>query len=252
MKPKPCDITPSLLSFASSPPKAIRNKPEPAIITKASIAHFNRSYKLSRICRPPLFYLMFKVHKQTLKTSLVVICIGSLFPEMASRWLDYKLSLVITLCPSQTKDSNQILDDLADLGHLPSNVKLFTSDAVSMCTPTYIQIMLDSKPSLDGSFLLHEKELPPAAFPTETVISLLARVMNNTVFQINDCWFQQINGTVMGISIACIYATIYYSYHEETCPLFEKYDKNLILFYRCFIDDVTGICLAHTMDGASL
>jgi hypothetical protein len=226
--------------------KASKTIPGPALITKASTDYFNRSYKLARIRRPPQFYLMFKVHKLTLKTRPVVSCIGS-FPEIASKWLDYQLSRAVTLCPSHTKDSNQILDDLARLGRLPPNAKLFTSDAVSM----YTNIDTDHGLQTITKWLdLHENALP-AAFPTETVISLLARVMKYNVFQLDDCWFQQTNGTAMGTSVACVYATIYYSYHEETC-LLPKYGTDPILFYRRFIDDVLSIWLVPPMDGAAL
>jgi hypothetical protein len=222
------------------------SKAKPALITRASTDYFNRSYKLARIRRPPQFYLMFKVHKQTLKTRPVVSCIGS-FPEIASKWLDYQLSRVVTLCPSHTKDSNQILDDLTNLGRLPPNAKLFTSDAVSMYTNIDTAHGLQT---ITKWLKLHERELP-TNFPTETVISLLARVMNYNVFQLDDCWFQQTNGTAMGTSVACVYATIYYSYHEETC-LLPKYGTKPILFYRRFIDDVFSIWLTPPMNGAAL
>jgi hypothetical protein len=52
-------------------------------------------------------------------------------------------------------------------------------------------------------------------FNFDLVIQLLTIVMNNNVFQFDDCWFHQQNGTAMGMSVACVYATIYYSYHEE-------------------------------------
>jgi hypothetical protein len=70
-------------------------------------------------------------------------------------------------------------------------------------------------------------------------MELLRIVMKNNVFQFDDCWFHQQNGTAMGTSVACIYATIYYSYHEETMIL-PTYRSSL-LYYRRFIDDVLAI-----------
>jgi hypothetical protein len=63
--------------------------------------------------------------------------------------------------------------------------------------------------------------------------------MKNNVFQFDDCWFHQQNGTAMGTSVACIYATIYYSYHEET-KILPTYGSSL-LYYKRFIDDVLAI-----------
>jgi hypothetical protein len=71
---------------------ATAQKPEPPLISKASSDYFKRSYNLARIHRPPQFYIMFKVHKETLKTRHVVSCVGS-FPEIAKVGrLPYQLS----------------------------------------------------------------------------------------------------------------------------------------------------------------
>jgi hypothetical protein len=40
--------------------------------------------------------------------------------------------------------------------------------------------------------------------------------MRNNVFAFGSHYFKQCNGTAMGTPYACTYATIYYSYHEET------------------------------------
>jgi hypothetical protein len=77
------------------------------------------------------------------------------------------------------------------------------------------------------------------SFPFELVMTLLRLVMTNNVFQFDDCWFHQQNGTAMGTSVACIYATIYYSYHEET-HILSTY-RSPLRYYRRFIDDILGI-----------
>ena len=40
--------------------------------------------------------------------------------------------------------------------------------------------------------------------------------MKFNVFTFGNRFFQQINSTAMSTNAACMYATIYYSYHEET------------------------------------
>eukprot|EP00978_Attheya_sp_CCMP212_P046668 scaffold404316_cov63-Attheya_sp.AAC.1 len=47
----------------------------------------------------------------------------------------------------------------------------------------------------------------------------------------------------MGISAACMYATLYYAYHEHTV-LLEKYALNLLYFKR-YIDDILGVWFPH-------
>ena len=48
------------------------------------------------------------------------------------------------------------------------------------------------------------------------VLKATRLVMCNNIFQFDDTYWLQTTGTAMGTSLACIYATIYYSYHEET------------------------------------
>jgi len=57
--------------------------------------------------------------------------------------------------------------------------------------------------------------------------------MNYNEFTFGNKFFIQINGTAMCTNTACIYATIYYSYHEETVVMKHKSVK----FYRHLIDD---------------
>jgi hypothetical protein len=206
-------------------------------LSYAENTYFTRSFSAEPIRRPPQFYILPKVHKTPWKTRPVVSCVGS-FNEIASKWLDYKLSKVVDLCPSYTKDSYQILSDLAQLGELPPNARLFTTDAVSMYTNIDTEHGLAT---IEKWLDLHRNDIRANIpdFPFELINELLRIVMTNNVFQLDDCWYHQKNGTAMGTSVACIYATIYYSYHEET-KLLPTYTSSL-LYYRRFIDDIIGV-----------
>jgi hypothetical protein len=68
-----------------------------------------------------------------MKTRHVVSCISS-FNEIASKWLNFKLAKIVHLCPSYTKDSYQILDEVKALRTLLPKACIFTADAVSMYT----------------------------------------------------------------------------------------------------------------------
>jgi hypothetical protein len=206
-------------------------------LNHAERTYFSRSIAEEPLRRPPQFYILPKVHKTPWKTRPVVSCAGS-FNEIASKWLDYKLSKIVKLCPSHIKDSYQVLDDLRQLGTLPPSARLFTADAVSM----YTNIDTDHGIETIQKWLdLHRQEIlaDHASFPFALVMELLRIVMKNNVFQFDDCWFHQQNGTAMGTSVACIYATIYYSYHEET-KILPTYGSSL-LYYKRFIDDVLAI-----------
>jgi hypothetical protein len=213
------------------------SKKKPKVLNHAETTYFNRSFSAVPIRRPPQFYILPKVHKTPWKTRPVVSCVGS-FNEIASKWLDYKLSKVVDLCPSYTKDSYQILQELHELGELPPTAQIFTADAVSMYTNIDTEHGLET---IEKWLDLHRTEIlaKHTDFPFKMINDLLRIVMTNNVFQFDDCWYHQLNGTAMGTSVACIYATIYYSFHEET-KLLTTYQSSL-LYYRRFIDDVLGI-----------
>ena len=48
------------------------------------------------------------------------------------------------------------------------------------------------------------------------VIEAVRLIMTNNVFQFDDTFWLQKTGCAMGTNVACTYATIYFSYHEET------------------------------------
>ena len=60
----------------------------------------------------------------------------------------------------------------------------------------------------------YHKELP-TDFPTKAVKKGLKLVMNNNIFEFGDCFFQNLGGCVMVTTDACIYARIYYTYHDR-------------------------------------
>jgi hypothetical protein len=177
----------------------------------------------------PYFYLLPKVHKTPWKTRPVVSGVSSV-NEPLSKWIDIQLQRVVHLCPVYLKDSWQLLRELRDLPTLPSDATCFTADAVSM----YTNIDNSQGIATIGRWLeLHRPNLP-SDFPSIKILEGLDIIMRNNVFAFGSHYFKQCNGTAMGTPCACTYATIYYSYHEETSLL--QPDNNL-LFYRRLIDD---------------
>jgi hypothetical protein len=192
--------------------------------------------------RKSQFYGLPKVHKEPLALRPVVSTSGTAI-EILSKYIDSKLQEIVHLCPAFLKDGWQLLGELAKLDKLPANARLFSVDAVSM----YVNI--DTNHAIDTLrkwFELHKKDLPKD-FPVELVCQGTALVMKNNVFDFDDESFQQENGTAMGTSMACMYATIYFSFHEETAILPFKADHG-IMFYRRFIDD--GLCIQLQSPGA--
>jgi hypothetical protein len=151
--------------------------------------------------------------------------------EPLSQWINTQLKRVIHLCPSYLKDGWQLVRALHDIPTLPSNAVCYTADAVSM----YSNINTNHGIATIARWLeLHRTELP-RDFPTALVLDGLDTVMRYNVFSFGSRRFLQLDGTAMGTLCACNYATIYYSYHEETNLLVN--DAHLLLFYRRYIDD---------------
>lgn len=178
----------------------------------------------------PYFYLLPKVHKVPLpdfKTRPVVSGVSSVM-EPLSKFLDVQLQRVVHLCPCYLKDSWQFLNDIRNLKNL-QGYKLITSDANSM----YTNINTEHAISIIKKWMILHHDDIPNDFPTELVIAGIEQLMKYNVFSFGNRYFLQRNGTAMGTNVACMYATIYYSYHEETHLLHQSYIK----FYCRLIDD---------------
>ena len=183
-------------------------------------------YKLTSITFP-YFYAMPKMHKTPWASRPVVSGVCSVMKAL-SIWLDVQLQSVIHLCPCYLKDSWHFLNDIRNLKNL-QNCKLVTADATAM----YTNINTDHAIYvLNQWFDLHQSELPQD-YPKDLILSGIRRLMSYNVFTFGNRFFLQLNGTAMGTNVACMYATIYYSYHEETNLIHLSYIK----FYRRLIDD---------------
>ena len=189
--------------------------------------------KLPTQLRIPQYYGMPKVHKQKIPVPLrpVVSQCGS-YTAFISTWLDIKLQPFKHYLPSYIKNSQDLLDIIDTLPPLPPNAKIVTTDAVSM----YSNIDTTEGKTVIQSYLntfAHELD---KHFPTDLVCHLLSIVMKTNIFKFGSTWWKQINGTAMGTPCACIYATLFFGYHERTL-LLQKYKENLLLFKRQ-IDDI--------------
>jgi hypothetical protein len=154
------------------------------------------------------------------------------------------LQQVVHLCPAYLQDTWQLLRDLRSLSTIPLDTIVYTADAVSM----YTNINMDHALEVFRAwFELHSMELP-VAYPVTKLLDGLSLIMRNNVFSFGNRYFHHINGTAMGTPCACAYATIYYSYHEETSLLVPG-SHNLIFYWR-LIDDAL-ILQRHTADGWS-
>jgi len=150
-----------------------------------------------------------------------------------SKYLDYQLQRVVHCCPGRLKDSAGLLNDLKQLLPLPLGTKLATADAVSMYTNMDAQHVI----STVNRWLHRHSRALPSDLHIELITEAISIVMTQNVFQIDDTYWIQTCRAAMGTSVACVLATMYYSYHEETTLLPTYGNGGPLLFYKRFIDD---------------
>ena len=179
------------------------------------------------------FYTLPKVHKKPFTLRPVESGVNSTL-EPLSIWLDSQLQKVLHLCPAYLKDSWHFLDIIKNFRRLQPNVILVTVDAKAM----YANIPTDHALTVIKLWLdLHKNDLPKK-FPVTKILLGLKIIMTQNVFMYGNSFYRQKNGTAMGTSCACAYATIYYSYHEETQLLPMPY---LHLYKQLLDDAIAGI-----------
>jgi hypothetical protein len=198
--------------------------------------YLHRVFQLDR--RIPQFYTIPKVHKSPWKTRPIVSCVNSTLGYL-SKWVDRQLQKIVHLCPAYLKDSQSLLSKLRTLPKLPPTAMFVIADAVSMYTNINTQHGLDT---LRNWFHLHRHDLP-RRFPVDMILAATELIMTCNVFQFDDTYWLQTSGTAMGTSLACMYATVYYAYHEETIllPQFHHTERNALLHYSRLIDDTFQI-----------
>jgi hypothetical protein len=190
--------------------------PEKGTVTKNEKLFFERTLfgdrirgimYLNKYLQLPYFYILPKVHKTPWATRPVVSGVPTVM-EPLSKWVDIQLQRVVHLCPAYTMDSWQFFNDIKDLKDL-KGYTLVTADAKAM----YCNINTDHAiDTIKEWFALHRHELPKN-FPTTLILESIDRLMEYNVFTFGSRLFIQENGTAMGTNSACMYATIYYSFH---------------------------------------
>lgn len=155
----------------------------------------------------PQFYITAKVHKSPWKSRPVVAQVGSNIVAL-SKFLDFHLQEIARKCPSYIPSSDTVREDLKSI-HPKRDVIFFTADAKSMYT------MIDTEHALEViSLYLREFSNLSNDF-INILIEGLGIVMRSNVFKFGSLFFLQLDGRAMGTPVACVYATIYFAYHER-------------------------------------
>ena len=211
-----------------------------AFMTPGVRKYFQRARRKRGYC-VPCFYILMKIKKFPWKTRPVTDCFGSV-TAIYSKWLDYWMGELCKNLPTKLRDSQDLLDRIKTLGHLPHGARLFTADAVSMYTNINTAAAIDA---IQEWLVRFKDELPQDFPPTELFLSVLQIIMENGIFTFGGTYWRQGNGTGMGTSCACMYAMLFYGLHER-CNLLIDTTPTVPLLAR-FIDDMFGIWIDKTL-----
>ena len=155
------------------------------------------------------------------------------------KFVDHYLQPIARLCCSFVQSSYDFKTKITTLPLLPKTAHLFTADATAMYTN------IDMQHALQVIQLLvfeHYRQHHYTACKPQMLMEALSTVMTTSTFQVGDCYFNQICGTVMGTPPAPPYATLYFSPHENQCvDLFLE-----VKHYFHFLDDVISIWIPTT------
>ena len=156
------------------------------------------------------FYMLPKIHKRLHSVpGRPVISNCSYFTENISAFLDHHLQPLAKKVNSYIKDTNDFLKKLRDLPNLPEDFLLCTVDVVGL----YPNI-----PHEDGLAALkkHLEKREEKPISTNSLLELTECVLKNNIFEHNESYFKQIQGTAIGTKMAPPYAILFMSELEET------------------------------------
>ena len=153
--------------------------------------------------------------------------------EPLSQFVDRWLQPHVKRLPSYLKDTTEFLR-LIETTELPNNCLLASIDVSSLYT---------NIPHNDGiQNVLHYLKNNPDSYtqpeqPTPEVLAeLIDIVLKNNVFEFNNEYYLQIQGTAMGTKMAPAYANLFMGKLEEELQEIDK--SHNILIWKRFIDDI--------------
>jgi hypothetical protein len=174
------------------------------------------------------FYLLYKIHKQPLKTRPVVSTCGCVSFAIA-QWVDIILQPMAKAQQSYFKDSRALKKLLIDL-HLPHNASVFSFDAVAM----YSNIDSNACLLVLTEYLRRDETRRKFNYNPDALIEAISIVLRSNVMKFGDIFVRQTSGVAMGINPAPPLATLFFALREDV--VFNKW-KHCIFFNKRFIDD---------------
>ena len=186
-------------------------------------------------------YQLYKLHKPTIDTRLVVSDCGSLIHALG-KWVNEMLQPIMLTQKTYFKNTPELMINLLrEIGPIPSNASIFTYDAIKMYPSIEMEACLER---LAAYLRRPETQVKFTHYHPDALIEALGLVMRNNRFKFGDVLVKQIKGIAMGMSPAPPISNLYVAIHEEE-EVLEYLACNWLLFLKRFIDDGIGIWLHH-------
>ena len=185
-------------------------------------------------------YQLYKLHKPTIDTRLVVSDCGSLIHALG-KWVNEMLQPIMLMQKTYFKNTPELINLLRELGPIPSNASIFTYDAIKMYPSIETEACLER---LAAYLRRPERQVKFTHYHPDALIEALGLVMRNNRFKFGDVLVKQIKGIAMGMSPAPPISNLYVAIHEEE-EVLQYLACKWLLFLKRFIDDGIGIWLHH-------
>jgi hypothetical protein len=164
---------------------------------------------------------------------------GSL-PHALGQWVDETLQPIVQDQALYFKNSAELKSEMEQLD-LPSNISLFTHNAIAM----YPNINTAQCIERLSSYLTDLNISSRFGYSPVALLDAIKLVMEKNCMRFGDVIVKQVSGIAMGMSPAPTIANLFMAIYEKTHVL--QYVHHVVLCLPCFINDGIGIWL-HNPD----
>ena len=186
---------------------------------------------MSKEPRTAKFHTLPKIHKPGVP-GRPIISANECPTEKISRYVDHFLKPLAKKVPTYVKDTDHILSIL-------DNIKKLSRDTISVTID--VCALYTSIPHDEGLAAIREAlstrhhQFPPS----DTLVELTKLILTNNVFEFDNKYYRQVQGTAMGTKMAPSYAIIYMDKierelmkHQKPCTKFLIFIDDILIFYE--------------------
>ena len=172
-------------------------------------------------------YGLIKLHKQNFPLRPIVSSIGSPFYAL-SKFLSSVLTKIVGCSDFHVPNSFDFFKCINNMS-IPEDYKLISLDVVSMYTNISCDLAVQCVEKRWDEVSQH------CSIPKDQFLYALSMCISSTVFQFEDCFYQQIKGLAMGGSVSAVLANIVMEDFEIEA---HNYIPFLIFCYKRYVDDI--------------